>query len=109
MEWDSKERGYAITENEQTDGLYLGCGVCSHSVRMRWADVLATWGAGTFTRDIARSLKCSACGERRGYIMAWADSRPRWARDAPDGDPSPIVGGLMRRCGRSRRGGRCCD
>lgn len=92
MNWDDKECGYPIDGNEQVEGIYLMCLACSHTVGMRWPDVVKTWGVGTYTRDIARSLKCLDCGERKGSIMTWSASRPRHTRDSvPDGSPYPWI------------------
>ncbi len=92
MDYNSKEQGYRITETNGVLGLYLSCLACKHTVVMLWADVVKTWGIGTWTRDIARSLTCTACGERKGSIMAWSDHRPSSHRD--DGPPTsayPLV------------------
>lgn len=94
VEWDSKERGFAISEESGTEGLYLACGACRHTVRMRWVDVVKTWRVGTYTREIARSLRCSICGERQGYIMAWVDSRPKDCRGGSDSSSYPIIGAV---------------
>lgn len=94
MDWNSKERGYQIGTEHGTEGLYLSCLACKRTVRMRWVDVIATWGVDAWTRDIARSLKCSACGERKGSIMAWVDSRRRGV-DLPDTIAIPIIGALQ--------------
>jgi hypothetical protein len=96
MDYDSKERGYRIDESDGVFGLYLSCCACKHTVVMVWADVVRTWGVGTWTRDIARSLKCTACGARKGSIMAWADSRPSsQRRDEPPSTGYPLVGPLV--------------
>ena len=96
MDYDSKERGYRITETDGVLGLYLSCLACRRTVVMVWADVVNTWGVGTWTRDIARSLKCTACGQRRGSIMAWSDSRPPAGRDeAPLASGYPLIGPLV--------------
>lgn len=96
VDWNSKERGYQIEAESGTEGLYLSCLACRRTVRMRWRDVVATWGAGAWTRDIARSLKCSQCGERQGSLMAWVDSRPRSAHDLPEPSSYPIIGAIER-------------
>ena len=96
LDYDSKERGYQITEATGILGLYLSCNACKHTVAMLWADVVKTWGVGTWTRDIARSLKCSVCGARRGSIMAWSDHRPASQRDQkPPACGYPMVGPLV--------------
>lgn len=94
MDWNTKERGYQIGPPYGTEGCYLSCLACKRTVRMRWADIEKTWGVGAWTRDIARSLKCSQCGECQGSLMAWVDSRPRHARDLPEPSSYPIVGAL---------------
>ncbi len=96
MDFDSRERGYPIEATSGVEGIYLYCRACKHTVRMRWADVVATWAVGTYTRDIARSLKCSKCGARQGSIQSWVDSRPRHARHLPDTEPYPIIGPVIR-------------
>lgn len=96
MDYSSKERGFQITATSGVSGLYLSCLACKHTVVMLWDDVVKTWGVGTWTRDIARSLKCSNCGERKGSIMAWSDSRPSSERGS--GPPEvgyPLVGPLV--------------
>lgn len=95
VDWDSKERGYAITGDEGTDGIYLCCSACKRTVIMLWPDVLKTWGVGAYTRDIARSLKCSQCGARRGYILAYADSRPVHCRDHLERQPHDFIGAIQ--------------
>jgi C4-type Zn-finger protein len=93
VNWDDKDRGFPIDDKHQVEGIYLTCLACGHTVRMRWPDVLKTWGVGTYTRDIARSLRCTECGERKGNIMTYSDSRPRHSRDRiPDVSPYPWVG-----------------
>ena len=94
VDWDSKDRGYAISGDELTDGLYLECLACRRSVIMLWADVVKTWGVGTYTRDIARSLKCSTCGARRGAVLLYTDSRPAQSQDTPEPQPYPFVGAI---------------
>jgi hypothetical protein len=96
MDYDSKERGYPIPQTNGILGLYLSCRACKHTVVMLWADVVKTWGVGTWTRDIARSLKCTVCGERKGSIMAWSDSRPASQHDQPPPSTSyPLVGAIV--------------
>lgn len=95
VDWNSKERGYQIGTEHGTEGCYLSCLACKRTVRMRWDDIVKTWGVGVWTRDIARSLKCSQCGERQGSLMVWVDSRPRGSRDLPDTDSRPIIGALQ--------------
>lgn len=78
VDWDSKERGIALMDGMTAPyGLYLSCGACKHSVLMVWADVLKRWPLGTYSRDMARSLKCSQCGERQGCIMVAARTGAR--------------------------------
>jgi hypothetical protein len=72
VDWDSKERGYPITGAELTRGCYLRCTACTHGVAWTWEEIWQRWPAGTYTRDIARALKCSQCGARKGALMAWA-------------------------------------
>jgi hypothetical protein len=94
MDHDDKERGYPITEAPMMLGFYLRCLACERAVAMLWADVVATWGAGAWTRDIARSLKCAHCGARKGSIMAWSETRPAWERDGPPPSAHPVIGPL---------------
>lgn len=96
MDYDSKERGFPISADNRAEGLFLGCLACRRIVCMRWADVLKTWGVGTYTRDIARSLKCSGCGARKGYIHVWVDSRQAHARDKPETSAYEIIGAIER-------------
>lgn len=96
MDYDSKEPGYQITETNGVLGLYLSCLACKRTLVMLWADVVKTWGVGTWTRDIARSLKCTSCGEQKGSIMAWSDYRPSAGRDqVPPAANYPLVGAII--------------
>ena len=73
VEWDSKERGVRIGES-RTRGIYVGCTACRHYVEMEMADALALFG-NAHSRDVARRVRCTQCGARKGYVMAWSETR----------------------------------
>jgi hypothetical protein len=76
VDWNSKERGVRIGESQGLRGIYLGCNACNRWVGVEMKEALRAFGADTYARDLARRLKCNVCGERQGYVMAWADTRP---------------------------------
>ena len=77
VQWDSKERGVRLDECRGVRGVYLGCTPCHRSVGVELAEAMRVFGADTFLGDIARRLKCTECGERKGYVMVWANTSPR--------------------------------
>lgn len=74
---NDKERGVPLSNDFPPHGLDLSCMACRHSVLLIWADVLKRWPLGAYSRDMARSLKCSKCGAREGCIMVSAHTGPR--------------------------------
>lgn len=74
VEWDSKERGVRIGDSD-VRGIYVGCTCCRHYVTLEMADALALFG-NAHARDVAKRLRCTQCAERKGYVMAWAETRP---------------------------------
>ena len=70
--WNDKERGYPIGLESGTKGIWISCTACKHSDKWLWGRVSQTWRAGTYTRDLTRSLKCSRCGAKEACVMAWA-------------------------------------
>ena len=70
--WNDKERGYPISAAETTKGVQIHCTACKHSVTLLWPDVMKRWRPGTYTRDMAASLRCTQCGVRQACVMAWA-------------------------------------
>lgn len=79
VSWNDKVAGAKLTGDEPLLGLYLGCLACQHTARVRMSEVPKIWPIGTTARDIARSLKCVRCGERRGYVQVISDARPAGA------------------------------
>jgi hypothetical protein len=76
VDWDSKERGVRLSDNPGMHGIYIGCTPCVRSVALEMAEAHRLFGAEAHTRDIARRLRCTECGQRRGYVMMWATSTP---------------------------------
>jgi hypothetical protein len=46
VQWDDKERGYPISEENGTRGMYLTCLDCKHSVMLTWAQILSAGRSG---------------------------------------------------------------
>lgn len=74
VDWDSRERGIPIGASE-VRGWLLGCSVCRRWITIELADAVRRFGPETYTRDLARRLRCNECGERKGYVMAWSETR----------------------------------
>jgi hypothetical protein len=72
VSWNSKERGVKIGASQGMRGLILGCEPCHRWIRVEMADAIARFGSQSYSRDLARRLKCEKCGQRKGYVMAWA-------------------------------------
>ena len=91
VSWNSQERGARIGDSPGLLGLYIACEACHHTARIRQAKAVETWGAGARAGDIARRLKCTKCGAKRGNITAISDSRPHGSPRDPDDywGPSP--------------------
>jgi hypothetical protein len=71
--YNERERGYRIEAGDDThQGIIVSCTVCSHSTKMHWTMVTSLWRPGTYTRDMAASLRCTQCGERKAQVMTWA-------------------------------------
>lgn len=76
VDWDSKERGVPIGASQGLRGYILGCNLCHRWIHVEWAEAMRRFGPDTYSRDLARRLRCKQCGQRKGYVMAWADSQP---------------------------------
>lgn len=78
MVWyNSKERGVRLGSHAGL-GLSISCTKCSRIARVRIDTALRLWGERAFARDIARDLRCSACGARAACIHVIAETRPAW-------------------------------
>lgn len=75
VDYNSKERGIRIGDS-RVRGIVVGCLHCQHHARMELADALATFG-NAYARDVAQRLRCTRCNERKGYVQAWAETRPK--------------------------------
>jgi hypothetical protein len=77
VDWDSNERGIRIGDS-RSRGLILSCYGCQHSVRVEQGEAVRVFGGLTFVGDLARALRCSKCGARKGSVMVWAhEPKPR--------------------------------
>jgi hypothetical protein len=74
--WNDKHEGAPVTGDEPILGLYLGCTVCQKTSRMRITEVAKIWPDGISGRRLARMLRCSRCGEKKGYIHVISETRP---------------------------------
>lgn len=72
VDWDDKERGIRVGDGSPNKGLILGCCSCAHYVCRTWGELSPFSVAHLFARDLARRLRCSHCGERKGYVRVWA-------------------------------------
>jgi hypothetical protein len=77
MDWNSKERGARLCEYQGIRGFYLGCTPCNRWIEIELEEAVELFGAETYLRDAAGRIRCNLCGERKGYIMAWAETRNR--------------------------------
>lgn len=78
MVWfNDKERGVRLGLDTSL-GLSISCTHCHRIARIRLDVALRLWGERTFARDIARDLRCSACGARAACVHVISDSRPAW-------------------------------
>ncbi|HRK62955.1 MAG TPA: hypothetical protein PLN53_01085 [Terricaulis sp.] len=71
VDWDSKERGIRIGDSQGVRGIVIGCKSCQRWACIEMQEALRAFG-NLYARDLARRLKCSKCGERKGYVMVWA-------------------------------------
>lgn len=72
VDWDGKERGVRVGDGSPNKGLIFGCTVCKHRVSRTWTELAPLSIAHVFARDLARRLRCTCCGERKGYVMTLA-------------------------------------
>lgn len=72
VDWDDRERGMRVGDGSPNKGLVFGCTVCRRYVGRRWPELAPLSIAHLYARDLARRLRCSRCGERKGYVMTWA-------------------------------------
>ncbi len=74
VEWDARDRGIELGDGSTTRGLVLHCLECQHHVCWAWAEVFRFATPSDHGRDVARRLRCTQCGERKGAVMCWADT-----------------------------------
>lgn len=74
VDWDSVERGITFGHCRDLRGVYLSCTACRRWVGVEIAEAVRAFGADTHLGDVAKRLRCSECGQRRGSVTAWAHS-----------------------------------
>lgn len=84
--WNDRKRGVRLGRMRHSLGFFISCTACGHSARIRRLTALRLWGERTFSRDVARDLRCSRCGQAKACIHVITDTRVREARAGdPDG------------------------
>jgi hypothetical protein len=82
--YNDKQRGIRLGEDTSL-GLSISCTKCHHIARIRLDVALRLWGERTYSRDIARDLRCSKCKARAACVQVISDSRPGWVVDTDPG------------------------
>jgi hypothetical protein len=84
--WNERKRGIRLGALRHMLGFSVSCIACGHSARIRRPTVLRLWGERTFSRDVARDLRCSRCGQAKACIHVIVDTRTHDTQKAdPDG------------------------
>jgi hypothetical protein len=74
--WNDRRRGVRLGAMGRILGLSVQCTVCGHRARIRRAVALRLWGVRTFSRDVARDLRCRRCGASKACVQTITDTRP---------------------------------
>jgi hypothetical protein len=75
--WNDKRPGIRLGDMNGIVGLTAWCTECGRHSDIPMRQALHWWGVRTRARDVARDLRCKACGARRAEIKLQA---PTWAQ-----------------------------
>lgn len=72
VDWDDGERGGVLRETNTIRGVVFHCLACQHHVGKEWFELILIGAVDIHTRDLARLLRCTQCGARKGSVRTWA-------------------------------------
>jgi hypothetical protein len=73
--WNERVPACRLGDGDAPHGYCLSCLACGRAVLVRHTVAIELWGAAATARDVARSLRCSRCGARRGHLQVVVDTR----------------------------------
>lgn len=61
---------------KSTDWFWIWCERCQHHAPMKFAPLIARWGADTSSDKLRRCARCTACGNKGATLQhpGWVDS-----------------------------------
>jgi hypothetical protein len=58
---------------ESTSSFWLWCERCQHSVPIKFAPLIARWGADASSDKLRRCARCTACAHKGATLSGWVD------------------------------------